>query len=198
MQVLSSVLDAVAGMPHHAQGVIPRCSAAGASTSYSSASEPDQHSGAVHNYMPTLPELHADQSAVQQAAKLVDCMDLGATSTTNIISSKTMRRGWTRQGGDFAPRVNIPWPQDFILGTGRNNRVTYDDLDVLQWSQGCISIIEKEENPETQRSMLLTLRNTLRDSQFHGFEGARFSYGALLSVSALYHRMVLGEHRLPV
>jgi hypothetical protein len=30
--------------------------------------------------------------------------------------------------------------------------------------------------------MLLTLRNTLRDAQFHGFEAARFSYGALLSM----------------
>jgi hypothetical protein len=69
-----------------------------------------------------------------------------------------------------------------LLGTGRKNRLSYDDLDILQWTQGCISIIEKEENSETQRSMLLTLRNTLRDAQFHGFEAARFSYGALLSM----------------
>jgi hypothetical protein len=132
--------------------------------------------------MPTLPELRSAQGAVQQAAKLGDCMDLGATGITNIHSSKTMRQGWTRQGGDFAPRVNIPWPQDFVLGTGHKNRVSYDELDVLQWSQGCISITEKEENPETQQAMLLTLRNTLRDAQFHGFEAARFSYGALLSM----------------
>jgi hypothetical protein len=103
--------------------------------------------------MPTLPELRADQGTVQQAAKLVDCMDLGATGNTNIISSKTMRRGWTCQGGDFAPRVNIPWPQDFVLGTGRKNRVSYNKLDVLQWSQGCISIIEKEDNLDTQRAV---------------------------------------------
>jgi hypothetical protein len=53
---------------------------------------------------------------------------------------------------------------------------------MLQWAQGCISIIEREENPDTQRAILLTLRNTLRDAQFHGFEAARFSYGALLSM----------------
>jgi hypothetical protein len=48
--------------------------------------------------------------------------------------------------------------------------------------QGCISIIEREENPDTQRAMLLTLRNTLRDAQFQRLEAARFSYGALLSM----------------
>jgi hypothetical protein len=85
-------------------------------------------------------------------------------------------------GGLCPPRVNIPWPQDFVLGTGRKNRLSYDDLEVLQWTQGCISIIEKEENSESQRSMLLTLRNTLRDAQFPGFEAARFSYGTLLSM----------------
>jgi hypothetical protein len=31
-------------------------------------------------------------------------------------------------------------------------------------------------------SMLATLRSTLRDAQFHGFDAARFSYGALLSL----------------
>jgi hypothetical protein len=80
-----------------AQGAIPRCSAAGASASYPSASELDQHSepraaqGAVQNHMPTMPELRTDQGAVQQAAKLVNCMDLGATGITNIHASKTMR-----------------------------------------------------------------------------------------------------------
>jgi hypothetical protein len=64
----------------------------------------------------------------------------------------------------------------------RKNRVSYDELDFIQWSQGCISIIEKEDNPETQWAMLLTLRNTRCDAQFHGFEAARFSYGALLSM----------------
>jgi hypothetical protein len=53
---------------------------------------------------------------------------------------------------------------------------------VLQWSQGCISIIEREDNLDLQRAMLLTLRNTLPDAQFHGFEAARFSYGAMLSM----------------
>jgi hypothetical protein len=68
------------------------------------------------------------------------------------------------------------------MGTGRKNRLTYDDLDILQWAQGGIAIVEKEENPAVVRSMLATLRSTLRDAQFHGFDAAKFSYGALLSL----------------
>jgi hypothetical protein len=117
-----------------------------------------------------------------QATRLVDSLDMGAAGNTATSTTKSMRRGWTRQGGDYAPRVNVPWPQDFVLGTRRKNRVSYDELDMLQWAQGCISIIEHEENLDTQRAMLLTLRNTLRHAQFHGFEAARFSYGALLSM----------------
>jgi hypothetical protein len=60
--------------------------------------------------------------------------------------------------------------------------LTYDDLDILQWAQGCIAIVEKEENPAVVRSMLATFRSTLRDAQFHGFDAAKFSYGALLSL----------------
>jgi hypothetical protein len=77
--------------------------------------------------------------------------------------------------------VVIPWPQDFVLGTGRKNHLTYDDLDILQWAQGCIAIVEKEENPAVVRSVA-TLRSTLRDAQFHGFDAAKCSYGALLSL----------------
>jgi hypothetical protein len=74
--------------------------------------------GAVQHHMPTLPELSADKGAVQQAAKLVDSMNLGATGNTNINTARSIMRGWTRQNGDFAPRVNVPWPQDFVLSTG--------------------------------------------------------------------------------
>jgi hypothetical protein len=163
-----------------AQGAIPRS----VPSTKDMSQHPEQRAaqGAVQCQMPSLPELRADQGAVQQAARLVDSMDMGAAGNTAISTTKSMRRGWTRQGGDYAPRVNVPWPQDFVLGTGRKNRVSYDELDMLQWAQGCISIIEREENLDTQRAMLLTLRNTLRDAQFHGFEAARFSYGALLSM----------------
>jgi hypothetical protein len=38
--------------------------------------------------MPTLPELRADQGAVQQAAKLVDGMDLGTSGSTTLFPQK--------------------------------------------------------------------------------------------------------------
>jgi hypothetical protein len=152
---------------YRSQGAIPKWPAEGAPTSCSS----DQLAAmfVVDNQIPSLVEMRANSNAVRQATQLVDSMDSGPAGTTSSNSLKTLRRGWSRQGGDFAPRVVIPWPQDFVLGTGRKNRLTYDDLDILQWAQGCIAIVEKEENPAVVRSMLATLRSTLRDAQFHGF-----------------------------
>jgi hypothetical protein len=133
----------------------------------------------------SLADMSTDQSAVRQTTKLVDMMDssVPGTNIANCNSTvKSMRRGWSCQGGNFAPRVIVPCPQDFILGTGKKNRLNNDDLDVLQWTQGCNAILEKEDNPAIIKAMLVTLRNTLPDAHFHGFEAARFSYGSMLSL----------------
>jgi hypothetical protein len=58
----------------------------------------------------------------------------------------------------------------------------YDDLDMLQWAQGCVAIIEKEDNQAIVCYKLATLTNTLRDAQFHCFDAAKFLYGMLLSL----------------
>jgi hypothetical protein len=173
--------QASADLDHYrSQGAIPKRPAECASASCSA-----DHQAAtfvVDNQVPSLSQMRCNPNAVRQATHIVDSMDAGPSGTTSINSIKTLRRGWSRQGGDFAPRVVVPWPQDFVLGAGRKNRLTYDDLDMLQWAQGCIAIIEKEEDAATMRSMLATLRSTLRDAQFHGFDAAKFSYGTLLSL----------------
>jgi hypothetical protein len=62
------------------------------------------------------------------------------------------------------PRVAVPWPQDYVIGHGRKSRLTYDDLTVFDWTQGCLAIIEREEDMDTARGMLALLRTTLRDA----------------------------------
>jgi hypothetical protein len=105
------------------QGEIPKRSADGAPSSCSA----EQH-------IASLAEMRADQSAVRQATQLVDMMDssVPGTNITNSNSTvKSMRHSWSRQGGNFTPCVIVPCSQDFVLGTGRKNRLNYDDLDVL-------------------------------------------------------------------
>jgi hypothetical protein len=165
---------------YQSQGAIPKRPAEGAPASCSL--DHQAATFAVDNQVPSLALMRSNPNAVRQATQIVDSMDAGPSGTTSINSVKTLRQGWSRQGGDFAPRVVVPWPQDFVLGTGHKNRLTYDDLDMLQWAQGCIAIIEKEEDAATLRSMLATLRSTLRDAQFHSFDAAKFLYGTLLSL----------------
>jgi hypothetical protein len=100
-------------------------------------------------------------------------------SNTSATSSK---RGWARPGGDNAPKVCTPWPQDFVVGHGRRNRLLYDDLDVYQFAQGCIAMIEQQQDVATMRLMLGQLRSTMWDASFHGFDAARYAFGTVLSM----------------
>jgi hypothetical protein len=129
--------------------------------------------------VPHLQELRSDVRAVEQANRMVDAME---SSVPGNHSVRPLRRGWARPGGDNAPRVAVPWPQDYVIGHGRKSRLTYDDLTVFDWTQGCLAIIEREEDMETARGMLALLRATLRDAAYHGFEAARYSYGCILSM----------------
>jgi hypothetical protein len=114
------------------------------------------------------------------AAALVN--DLSVRTTGNNMNTSTTKRGWARPGGDNAPKVCTPWPQDFVVGHGRRNWLLYDDMDVFQFVQGCISIVEQTTDMAVMRLMLAQLRSTMQDASFHGFESARYSYGIILSM----------------
>jgi hypothetical protein len=113
----------------------------------------------------------------------VDALDIGPSGNSNSNSTfKAMKRGWARPGGESAPRIPVPWPQDFVIGQGRKPRLLYDELDILQWAQGCLSIAEREPDVNTLRAMLAQFRLTLRDAQSYGFEATRFAFGSMLSL----------------
>jgi hypothetical protein len=126
----------------------------------------------------TCQDLRADARAVVQANSMVDSMEMAMQGN----GVRALRRGWFRPGGDNVPRVAIPWPQDFIIGHGKKSRLCYDDLTVFEWTQGCLTIVEREEDMSVARGMLALLRAMLRDAAYHRFEAARYSYGCILSM----------------
>jgi hypothetical protein len=113
------------------------------------------------------------------ASHQVDALDMGPSGNNTV---KSMKRGWARPGGESTPRIPVPWPQDFVIGQGRKPRLLYDELDVLQWAQGCLSIAEREPDITTLRAMLAQFRLTLRDAQSYGFEAVHFAFGSMLSL----------------
>jgi hypothetical protein len=78
--------------------------------------------------------------------------------------------------------VPTPWPQDHVIAQGKNTKLYYDDLNLFEWAQGVLAIIECEEDPEKMRLMLAHYRAVFRDAQTHGFEAAKWSNGVILSL----------------
>jgi hypothetical protein len=112
---------------------------------------------------------------------MVEALDLGGTGNfSSSVPAKATKRGWARPGGENAPRVQVPWPQNFIIGQSRKLHLLYDELDIMQFVQGCISITDRTDDPAVIRAMLEQLWLTLRDAQSYGFEAARFAYGVVL------------------
>jgi hypothetical protein len=48
--------------------------------------------------------------------------------------------------GELAPRVPTQWPQDREISLGPKSKLYYDDLNIYEWSQGVMSIIEADED----------------------------------------------------
>jgi hypothetical protein len=178
-----AVLQADRQSLHRSQGAIPRTQRTG-----DQASAPPPGAS-----MPQLDSLCSDAMLSAQAASLVDNLDLGVSGSKSSVNSNSSnsnssnsngstKRGWARPGGDNAPKVCTPWPQDFVVGHGWRNRLLFDDLDVFQFIQGCISMIERQPDVDTMRLMLSQLRSTMRDASFHGFESARYAFGTILSM----------------
>jgi hypothetical protein len=62
------------------------------------------------------------------------------------MSSKILKRGWSRKGGECAPLVPTPWPHDYVLSHGTERKFSYEELDLFQWQQGYFAILELFQN----------------------------------------------------
>jgi hypothetical protein len=60
--------------------------------------------------------------------------------------------------------------------------VFYNDLNLFEWSQGILAIMEAEDELSTIKYMLAHYRAVYRDMQNHGFEAAKWASGVILSL----------------
>jgi hypothetical protein len=92
-----------------------------------------------------------------------------------------MKRGIVRCGGDLAPKVKVPWPQDYVLGSGRKLKIYYEDLSVFEWVSGYIATIQNEPNVKIAHFMMNHMRNLMEDAVFHGWEPVKQAHSDILS-----------------
>jgi hypothetical protein len=136
-------------------------------------------------FIPSVASLRGDPVLAAQADQLVE--DLGAHTSGNGPSLSNVKRGLVRSGGDLAPLVKTPWPQDHIVGSGSKNKVYYEDLSIFEWSNGYMAIIQNETNPKIARLMMAHFRTLMEDAVSHGWEAVKYAHKDILM------RLEMGE-----
>jgi hypothetical protein len=97
------------------------------------------------------------------------------------VSNSYNKRGWVLAGGETAPKLKMPWPQDYILDFGRDSKIYYEDLDCFQWVLSYAAIVEAQTDPNIAKFILVHLQNLMGDAQSHGFEVIKYAHGVILS-----------------
>jgi hypothetical protein len=162
--------------------LVPQAPMVAPSTLYSAQGQPEQgavggSAGGLQTFVPTLTALRGDSHLAAQAEQLV--ADI-STSVTGIPSFNTQKRGMVRSGGDLSPAVKTPWPQDFVLGSGKKIQLYYEDLSIYEWIIGYITIVQIQPDSNIQRHMFEHLKNLMEDAVSFGWEPVKQAHKAIL------------------
>ena len=75
---------------------------------------------------------------------------------------------------------NVAWPHEHILGGQTRQRVTYDQLTMSKFVQGCVKNILDEKNLENREFMLRYLGEIMEDTSDFSLVSAKASHAVLL------------------
>jgi hypothetical protein len=140
---------------------------------------PVGESATSHAFIPTIASLRADPQLAAQAEQLADEVTSNVAGNSPLVYS--LKRGIVRCGGDLAPKVKVPWPQDYVLGSGRKLKLYYEDLSMFEWVNGYIATIQNEPNAKITRYMMSHMRNLMEDAVFHGWEPVKQAHADILT-----------------
>ena len=74
----------------------------------------------------------------------------------------------------------VKWPHEYILSGSNKERISYDQLSVVQWVAGFCRIMKEEKNVDSKEFMLDYLVSLLDDAQDFSWEVAKASHAVLL------------------
>jgi hypothetical protein len=133
----------------------------------------------VSSFIPTVSSLRADAHLAAQADLLVAGVEGSVPGNAPLIN--TIKRGLVRAGGDLSPSKKVLWPQDFILGSGKQIKLYYNDLSIYEWVSGYIATVQYEPNPSIAQFMMDHLRNLMDDAVYHGWEPVKAAHAVILT-----------------
>ena len=94
------------------------------------------------------------------------------------LQGKRLKSGLVRHQENHV-RVDINWPHEFCYSTDRSCP-SYDNLTVMQFSQGFIGCILEEENSKIRQNMLMYLQQLYQDAQETNWYTAKSAHKILL------------------
>ena len=128
--------------------------------------------------LPTFEELKSDdriQGEIQRKLHQYDNMArLDKGKSTDVFKS-----GRFRPGVHKVRRI-VSWPQDYCTVCTGHKQPTYDDLSVLQWSQGFIQGVIEESSSTVRNTMLKHFVSCMQDAIELSFATAKRAHACVL------------------
>ena len=133
-----------------------------------------------------LPRLHTiRQDLLIQAQVEKRLKELAEAEKAGTQKQKSLR------GGPIAVLVpnKVKWPHEYVLSGAHKERVSYDQLSIIQWVTGFCRIMRDEQDKTIQNSMLDYLIALFDDANDFSWDAAKASHAVLLC------RMEQGENQ---
>ena len=125
--------------------------------------------------IPSLQEIKCDPNIqVQVDQCLRELADMSQSGTLHKVKSQ--------RGGqvEVLIRTRVKWPHEFVLAGSTKERISYDQLTMVQW-MACFCRTMREENDTSLRSHMLNyLIDLLDDAQDFSWTAAKASHAVLL------------------
>ena len=88
----------------------------------------------------------------------------------------------SQRGGpvDIFVKNRVKWPHEFVLSGPSKERVSYNNLTVLQWVAGFCRTVKEEKDLGIREHMLDYIISLLDDAQDFSWQAAKASHAVLL------------------
>ena len=125
--------------------------------------------------VPSLQEIKCNPNIqVQVDQRLRELADMSQTGTLNKVKSQ--------RGGqvEVLVRNRDKWPHEFVLAGSTKERISYDQLSMVQWMDGFCRTMREENDINLRSHMLNYVIDLLDDAQDFSWTAAKASHAVLL------------------
>ena len=133
-----------------------------------------KNTDSMNQSIPNLASLRQDIQIQQQVQQ---CL---ATLAQQQIPGMDQKIKSQRGGPDVFVKNRVRWPHEHVLSGSTKERVTYDQLTVIQWVSGFCRTMQEEKNSKMREYMLDYLVSLMDDATDFSWGAAKASHAVLL------------------